>query len=128
MQTKSILLSFAIKVGLCTVLALDLAAQSQVPDKKLAPAGYWNIGVWNGNGPGASGGADSKMQLHLNAPGGLLRDKLFGYVTEWSHLGDPIGTAIDDGKVMGGEVSFTVVNVLNHTTLKYEGKVTGDTI
>jgi hypothetical protein len=125
MQTKSSLLSFAIKAGLCAVLALDLTAQSQDHDKKLAPAEYWNIGVWNGNGPGASGGPDSKMQLHLNSPN---RDKLYGYVTEWSPLGDPIGTGIYGGKIIADEVSFTVENVLSKTTLKYKGKITGDVI
>jgi hypothetical protein len=127
MQTKPHLLSFAIKAGLCAVLALVLGAQAQDQDKKAASAEYWNVGVWNGNGPGASGGVDSKMQLHLNS-GGAKRDRLYGYVTEWTHLGDPIGTGIYEGKIIGDEVSFTVENVLSKTTLKYKGKITGDAI
>ena len=53
METKPNLLRFAIRAGLCAVLALDLPAQSPDQDEKLAPAGYWDIGVWNSNGPGA---------------------------------------------------------------------------
>jgi len=124
MQTKSNPLLFAMKAGLCLALALGFPARSQAQAGKPAPTG-----TWIGKGPGPSGGLNSKIRLDLNVPGGiLLSNRVFGHVTDWSPLGDPMGTGIDDGKVTGNEVSFTVLNVLSKTTLKYNGTVSGNMI
>jgi hypothetical protein len=112
------------KAALCLVVVLAFPAQSQAQADTPALTG-----AWIGKGPGASGGPDSKMRLDLIAPGGILQsNKLFGHVTEWPPPGDPQGTRIDEGKVTGNEVSFTVVNVLSKTTLKYRGTVSGSMI
>ena len=122
MQTKSNLLSFAIKAGLCAVLALGFLAQSHAQEKKSGAAGTW---TWTT--PGRNGGPERKMSLKLKVEG----DKLTGTLTAPGRQGgDPTNTEISDGKIKGDEVSFTVVREFNGNkmTAKYNGKVTGDTI
>ncbi len=122
MQSKPNLLSFALKTGLCAVLALGFLAQSQAQEKKSGAAGIW---TWTT--PGRNGGPDRKMSLKLKVEG----DKLTGTLTAPGRQGgDPTNTEISEGKIKGEEVSFTVVREFNgnKVTSKYSGKVSGDTI
>jgi hypothetical protein len=124
MQTKFHLVSLTTKVGFCTVLASGFIALCHADDQKSTLAGTWSC-----MGPGSNGGPDHKVLFNLS----VQRDRLLGVLKEWSRLGDPYATAIDDGKIKGNEVSFIIVslyegNATNKVTLRYNGKVIGDSI
>jgi hypothetical protein len=122
MQNKSKLLSFGSKVGLSTLLALGVLAQSLAQTNEPAPNGTWIAKAY-----GPSGGPDEKIRLILRVHT-LPKEFLSVQYTTWCPVGDPMAWAVNDGKATGNEISFTVVNVLSNTTLKYKGTVSGGTI
>ena len=111
-----------LKVSLCALLALGFLAQTQAEEKKADPTGTW---TWTR--PGRNGGPDTTVTLKLKVEG----DKVTGSVSSPNSQGkQPTETNIEDGKLKGDEVSFTVTREVqgNKTVTKYHGKVTADSI
>lgn len=107
-----------LKVVAGAILALGFIAQVHAADA---------TGTWSWTRPGRNGGEGMKMTLKLKVDG----EKLTGAVTMPGRQGgDPVETAISDGKVKGDEISFNVVREFNNNkfTTKYSGKVSGDAI
>ena len=112
-------LSTVIKSIICATLMLGAAAHAD--EKKADPAGTW---IWTM--PGRNGGPDRTNTLTLKVDG----DKLTGSVTAPGRGGQVNTTAIEDGKMTGGDVSFTVNREFNGNkiTSKYSGKLSSDSI
>ncbi len=118
MQLKNSSLNSILKFGLCTLFALGFLAQIQAQDKKAD-------GTWTWTTPGRNGGPDRKMTLKLKTEG----DKVTGTLTSPSRDGGTTDTKIEDGKLKGEDISFTVTREFNGNKFvsKYSGKV-GETI
>ena len=121
MQRKPNALDSLLKIGLCAFFALGILAQTQAQDKKADPTGTW---TWTT--PGRNGGPDRKMSLKLK----VEADKLTGTLISPGRQGTTNETKIEDGKLKGDEISFTVTREFNGNkmTSKYSGKVTADAI
>ncbi len=113
-------ISNLMKLAVCAVLALGFLVQAQAQDKKVDGTYSWTV-------PGRNGGPERKMTLKLKAEG----EKLTGaIVSPGRQGGDPVETKIDDGKIKGDEISFSVTREFNNNkmTSKYTGKVTAEGI
>lgn len=123
MQRKSTLVSL-IKVLTCAAFALSTAVQIQAADAKKSDAS----GNWTWSTPGRDGGPGRKSTLKLKVDG----DKVTGAITSPGRGADaqPVETAIENGKVTGDDVSFTVTRAFgdNKFTQKFNGKLAGDSI
>ena len=110
-----------VKFVTCMILALGPVAQTQAEDKKADPTGNW---TWTA--PGRNGGPDRKINLKLKMEG----DKVTGTLTAPGRDGATSDTAISDGKLKEDEISFAVTREVNgnKSTMKYHGKISGDTI
>jgi len=88
----------------------------QADDKKADPTGTW---TWST--PGRDGGPARESTLKLKMEAGKLAGTLAGMRGE---------TKIDDAKVEGSEISFSVTREFNGNSMtsKYKGKLEGDTI
>jgi hypothetical protein len=120
MQSKLFPLTSLLTAATCAVLALTATVQAQ--DKKADPTGTW---TWSQQG--RQGGTPRVSTLKLKVEG----DKLVGTLSTPGRQGaEPRATAIENGKVKGDEISFTVTREMNNNrfTAKYSGKVAGDTI
>lgn len=107
-----------LKIVAGAIVALGFIAQVHAADVN---------GTWTWTQPGRQGGEGRKMTLKLKADG----EKLTGALTMPGRQGgDPVEAAISDGKVSGDEISFNLVREFNGNkmTIKYSGKVSGDTI
>ncbi len=107
-----------VKIVAGAIFALGFIAQVHAADA---------TGNWSWTTPGRNGGEGRKMTLKLKVDG----EKLTGAVTMPGRQGgDPVETAISDGKVKGDEVTFNVVREFNGNkmTIKYSGKVSADAI
>jgi len=104
-----------LQLGACLALALGFTATAQAQDKKAEVTGTWKSSFTNQNGQ------VRESTFKLKAEG----EKLTGTVS-----GRNNDTAIEEGKVKGDEISFKVSREINgnQVTMKYTGKVTGDTI
>ena len=115
-QTKHLmqrtLVSF-LQLSVC--LLLTLAATANAEDKKADPTGTWK---WSFTG---QNGQTRETTLKLKLEG----DKLTGTVS--GRNGD---TAIENAKIKGEEISFSVTREFNGNkmTSKYNGKLSGDSI
>lgn len=100
--------------GAILVMGVMLPARAQ--EKKVDPTGTY---VWTV--PGRNGGPDRTNTLVLKLDG----DKLTGTLTSPGRGGQAVSTAIDDGKVTGADISFTVTRTFNDNkfTTKYSGKL-----
>jgi len=100
-----------------TALVLTLAGSVGAlrADDKPNPTGTWK---WTVN----FGGQDRELTLKLKLDGDKLTGSMPGR--------DGQETAIEDGQYKNGEVSFKVTRERqgNKFTIKYSGKVSGDTI
>ncbi len=105
----------------CAFLALGAAATAQAQDKKADPSGTW---TWSR--PGRDGGEPRKSTLTLKAEG----EKVTGKLKSPGRQGNPVETEIENGKIKGDEISFSVSREFNGNkfTTKYMGKISGDTI
>ena len=107
-----------VKIVAGAIFALGFIAQVHAADAS---------GTWSWTTPGRNGGEGRKMTLKLKVDG----EKLTGAVTMPGRQGgDPVETAISDGKVKGDEITFNVVREFggNKMTVKYSGKVSADAI
>ena len=113
-------LTFA-KSLICGLVLLGTTGTLQADDKKVEVAGTW---TWTS--PGRNGGPERKSTLKLK----VEADKVTGAVTAPNRDGQPTETAIEDGKLKGEDISFTVNREFNGNkmTFKYAGKVSGDSI
>ncbi|HAM74004.1 MAG TPA: hypothetical protein DCM86_20455 [Verrucomicrobiales bacterium] len=107
-------------------LGLSLLSPSAAPaaDGKASDA----AGTWTWTVPGRNGGPERKSTLKLAVDG----EKLTGKVTSPGRGGNgtPTETAIEDGKIKDGEVSFKVNREFNGNKFiaAYKGKLEGDSI
>ncbi|MFO1498590.1 MAG: hypothetical protein U1G07_09390 [Verrucomicrobiota bacterium] len=107
----------------CALLALSAVTRVQAADEKKADAS----GTWTWTVPGRDGGPGRQSTAKLKVEG----DKLMGTVSSPGRQGaEPRETAIENGKVKGDEISFTVTREFqgNKFTQKFMGKVSGDSI
>ena len=114
------LLTSVLQAAVCVVLALSLQARAE--DKKADPTGTWS---WTT--PGRNGGPDRKSTLTLKLDG----EKVTGKLSSPGRQGGAANeTEIQDGKLKGDEISFTVIREFNNNkmTIKYHGKVSADSI
>ena len=112
------LLTSVLQAAVCVVLAMSLQARAE--DKKADPTGTW---TWST--PGRNGGPDRKSTLTLKLDGEKVTGKLS---SPGRQGGDANETEIQDGKLKGDEISFTVIREFNNNkmTIKYHGKVSAD--
>jgi hypothetical protein len=101
-------------VGAAVLALVGLTGVARADDKKPNPTGTWK---WSTN----FGGQTRETTLKLKLDG----DKLTGAIV----AGDQ-ETAIEEGTYKDGEISFKVTRERNgqKMTMKYTGKVSGDTI
>lgn len=107
-----------IQIATGAIFALGFLAQVHAADVS---------GTWSWTMAARGGGEGRKMTLKLKTEG----EKLTGTLSMPGRQGgDPIETAIGDGKVSGDEISFTVTREFggNKVVTKYAGKVSGDSI
>jgi len=104
-----------VQLAVCLALALGFAAIAQAQDKKVDVTGTWKSSFTNQNGQ------VRETTFKLKAEG----EKLTGTIS-----GRQNDTAIEEGKIKGEEISFKVTREFNNNkvTMKYTGKVAGDTI
>jgi hypothetical protein len=102
-----------IQLAACLTLTLGFTASAE--DKKIDVTGTWKSSFTNQTGQVR----ESTFKLKVEG------DKLTGTVS-----GRNNDTAIEEGKVKGEEISFQVTREINgnKVTMKYTGKVSGDTI
>jgi hypothetical protein len=84
-------------------------------------------GTWTWSTPGRDGGEARKSTLKLKVDG----EKVTGTLSAPGRQGGQSrDVEISDGKIKGDEVSFNVVREANGNkmTMKYSGKITGDSI
>jgi hypothetical protein len=120
MQSRFNPLATLLTAVACALLAMTAVTQAQ--DKKSDPTGTW---TWST--PGRDGGPARVSTLKLKAEG----DKLTGKISAPGRQGaEPRQTDIENGKIKGDEISFSVTREYNGNkmTSKYNGKVTGDAI
>ena len=83
-------------------------------------------GTWTWSRPGRNGGDPVKTTMKLKVDG----DKVTGDISAPGRQGAVTETKIEDGKIKGEEISFTVTREVNGNKMvaKYNGKLSGDTI
>jgi len=122
MHRKTHLIASVFTLVTCALMALTAVTQAQDKEKKADPAGTW---TWST--PGRNGGPARESTLKLKVEG----DKLTGSVTTPGRQGaEPRATDIENGKIKGDEISFSVTREFNGNkmTSKYSGKVGADSI
>jgi hypothetical protein len=125
MQKRTVLVSL---LAGCAILAMGafVSAQAQT---KVDPTGTWTWTTPGGRGPNASTNATPRMMtntLVLKMDG----DKLTGTLSAPGRQGAVTEIKVDDLKVTGDDISFSVSREYNGNTrtTKYSGKLTADTI
>ena len=111
-----------VKIMLGAALVLGATIQVQADDNKVDPTGTYQWIM-----PGRNGGPDRTNSLALKLEG----DKLTGKLTSPGRGGgQPTETTINDGKLTGADVSFTVMRTFNDNTFTntYTGTITNGTI
>ena len=104
------------KIMLGTALVLGATIQVQADDKKVDPTGTYQWVM-----PGRNGGSDRTKTLVLKLDG----DKLTGKLSAPGRDGQSAETTINDAKLAGADVSFTVMRTFNDNsfTNKYSGTI-----
>ncbi len=104
-----------------TFLLTGVLTQAWADDAKTDPSGTY---IWTM--PGRNGGPDRTNTLVLKVDG----DKLTGQLTSPGRGGQVNNMDINDGKVTGADVSFSVVRSFNDNTFtnKYSGTIADGTI
>ena len=104
------------------LFAFAALATAQAEDKKADPSGTW---TWST--PGRDGGEARKSTLKLKTEG----EKVTGTISSPGRQGgEARETPIENVKVKGEDISFDVTREFNGNkmTMKYSGKIAGDTI
>ena len=107
---------FAAFVAACVVTGAALAAETTSP-----------TGTWKWTQPGRDGGQSFERKIQLDHKDGKLTGKM---LAGESVMGPMAEAPIKDGTFKDGAVAFAVTREFNGTsfTIKYEGKLAGDTI
>lgn len=108
----------------CAAIALTSATQVQAADKV---DGTWTWTQQARGGGGGGGGQARTTTLTLKSDG----EKLTGKISSPGRGGGAATeTEISNGKISGSDVSFSVTRTMgqNTVTVKYSGKLDGDTI
>jgi hypothetical protein len=116
------LAAMAAAIGALTVQAQSTKAESTPAENKAAdPSGTWVWGV-----PARTGGPDRTNTLTLKLDG----EKLTGKLATPGRDGQLRESAVDDGKLSGSDISFSITREFNGNsfTMKYSGKVEADSI
>jgi hypothetical protein len=106
----------------CALLGLAAVATARAEDKKVDPSGTWS---WST--PGRDGGEARKSTLKLKAEG----EKVTGSISSPGRQGgEARETPIENAKIKGEDLTFDVTREFNgnKVTMKYSGKIAGDTI
>jgi hypothetical protein len=128
MKTKPNVLTAVIQLAAGAALVLGTAVRADdtnaiaaAADKKSDPTGTWTWTV-----PARNGGSDRTNTLTLK----LADSKLTGKLSTPGRDGQIRELTIDNGKVDGDELSFSVTREFNGNsfTSKYSGKCSGDAI
>ena len=122
MSLKVSLAALAAVLVACVSSAQDAKPDSKPADNKPAdPTGTW---IWSV--PARNGGPDRTNSLTLKMEG----EKLTGKLTTPGRDGQVREATVDDGKVTGSEISFSITREFNGNsfTMKYSGKVEPDSI
>ena len=119
MRTKRNAVSTLLTLAGCAALMLSVVAQAE--EKKADP-----VGTWTWTQPGRQGGADRTNTLVFKKEG----DKLVGTLSAPGRGGQATEVKVDDVKVMGDDLSFSVARETQagKITSKYNGKISGDSI
>jgi hypothetical protein len=109
------------KIMLGTILVLGATIQVQADDNKVDPSGTYQWVM-----AGRNGGPDRTNSLALKLDG----DTLTGKLTSPGRGGQTTETTINDAKLTGADVSFTVVRTFNDNTFTntYTGTITNGAI
>ena len=109
------------KIMFGAALVLGATLQVQADDKKIDPSGTYQWVM-----AGRNGGPDRTNSLALKLEG----DTLTGKLTAPGRGGQTTETTINDAKLTGADVSFTVVRTFNDNTFTntYTGTITNGTI
>ncbi len=109
------------KIMLGAVLVLGAILQVQADDKKIDPSGTYQWVM-----AGRNGGPDRTNSLALKLEG----DTLTGKLTAPGRGGQTTETTINNAKLTGADVSFTIVRTFNDNTFTntYTGTITNGTI
>ena len=116
------LAAMAAAIGTTTAQPQSAKAESTPGEKKAVdPSGTW---VWSV--PARNGGPDRTNTLTLKLDG----EKLTGKLETPGRDGQLRESAVDDGKLSGSDISFSVTREFNGNsfTMKYSGKVEAETI
>ncbi|MFZ0827625.1 MAG: hypothetical protein WAO02_09410 [Verrucomicrobiia bacterium] len=102
------------KVLAGAILVTGVLVQARAEDKKVDPTGTY---VWTV--PARNGGPDRTNTLVLKLEG----DKLTGKLTSPGRDGQTTSADVNDGKITGADISFSVVRTFNDNTFtnKYSG-------
>ncbi len=108
--------SFLKVLGLAA-LTLTAVSQAQAADAS---------GTWTWSTAGRNGGAERKFTLKLKEEG----TKLTGTLSTPGRGGQARDVQIEEGKVTGDQISFTITREFNGNKFvqKYTGKISGDTL
>ena len=107
-----------LQIACCAFLALGAASTLRAADAS---------GTWSWSTPGRDGGEARKTTLKLKVDG----EKVTGTISSPGRQGGQAREAeISEGKIKGDEISFAVTREIqgNKLTMKYSGKIAGDTI
>jgi len=109
-------------MALCAMATIGLVLPLQAQEKKADPSGTWS---WTT--PARGGGDPRKTTLTLKVEDGKLTGTI---ATPGRQGGQARETPIENGKIQGDEISFTVTREFGNNKMvqKYSGKVSGDTI
>jgi len=117
---KPNILSTALTLAACATLMLSATARAEEKKADL-------VGTWSWTQPGRQGGADRTNTLTFKKEG----EKLVGTLsTPGRGGGAPVEVKIDDAKLAGDDVSFSVTRETQNGKIvsKYTGKLSGDSI
>jgi hypothetical protein len=108
-------------VPIAAALLFFVGVTARAEDKKADPTGTW---TWTM--PGRDGNPGREQTLKLKAEG----DKVTGTLSSPGRDGQARESKVDNGKITGEEISFSVTREFNGNsfTSKYKGKVSADAI
>ena len=120
---------FLAPLAVCAAVLFSATAPAQEAKSETKPADSKPVdpsGTWTWSVPARNGGPDRTNTLTLKLEGG----KVTGKLTTPGRDGQLRESTVDDGKVNGSDVSFSITREFNGNsfTMKYSGKVEGDAI
>ena len=129
MQLEMNPMKFLAPLTLCAAILLGVTAQAQDSKADSKPSDGKTVdpsGTWTWSVPARNGGPDRTNTLTLKLEG----QKVTGKLTTPGRDGQARESVVDDGKLSGSDVSFSITREFNGNsfTMKYSGKVEADSI